>query len=1701
MDEMKHNSFFNKEGRILKKHNLLMNHSISKFIYQLVAVVLFLAFNLLTNPSLTAQKAYTISSGNNYLAHRYNTTSHGYELYTTRVFSDSCVWYSPNTNNYYFMSIDGSTRYYLSAAFATTTTADGAYATNSAYGAGALLTIRAEDAEVTALLGSNTSNYYFYNWDWGLAHGQQYEGGSCPSEFNSEGSECWRAYWLVYDNALGGSEPQWHMSTTSSYEAVEHIATFEPVRIIHHDVDISTQTGGLSAISGGAITYGGSINPVATIGAYSDQITPEYTSLATGFLDNCRGDWTVRVCDTIWTTHNFYPSMSYTNDHGTAVPPSSEHNYTAGEVTSYSWTLSGAGTAYLTLSGENTNAPTVTYSTPCHAAGGSTATLMLTVTWPDGSMQTQTVEIIVDQYLYPPTSFSVNPTDIELVEDGEPLDLTFVFTPTENVDTEVDIVASVPGIVSVTGRSVEPLAVGTTTLTITPVSSPELAVAVAVTVRPKAPTITFAHPAGSNLVNAIIAATTSAASPVQYYTTDGSVATNAGTPYSAPFNVANGTEIHAVTVVTVGGTQISSLETVVVNPHTDGDGSSAGSPYTVMSVADLNYINSSNANRAKYYKVVGDFDASLFTTSITNFSGTFDGDFHVISNLTHPLFATTTGTVLNVTLKDVNIAVSGNNHCGAIAATASGDARIYNCGVLSGTIAGSTTNDYYTGSIVGRLGTQNTHTARVLNCYSFADLTGNYVGGIVGYNHYASQSGTLRTLVLNCMFYGTIDATNSYPIYGGSAISNVYTGATNTGINNYNYFLTDRIVSTITDYNCALEVEPRLLNRYEFYRHILNSQRKLTGFYIGGAVSDANSALVAKWVLDTTIASYPILKPWGRYTSPVNRYMLKTSTLTTDAPAVSYQPTIDYNDPAARAAGEATRYVGAQMGTLTVNAKGGTTNGALNTTKTLTLYITDMDTAHYDYCFRKVQLPYYNDLFGTATNYGAKVCTGWKITAVNGNSNPSTTFTTTGDTRYNFADTTDLGKDVYSISRRVFAQGGYYYVPQGVTSIDIEAYWGNAYYLSDPNYDRTSSVSGNVNAALNEFTIAGTCPTTFNDQTVRTSYADARNQVASSTSTTVYDNAIVLVGNVHFRTDNDMNNDTRSFTIMSVDLDVDCEPDYCFFFQTKDRIYIDAVRWDFLCVPGIGNAAKPSTARNVATPGILKPKGWFEITETGLIRFNQFEYEAKNKNNNSPVIFNGGMIDQFVTFNDDAGTRTTHTPYMIFGGNVWFKEFQNGVHADKNVGTNHCPVSVMGGDFDKFYLSGTFRPDAGVFADNVILYANGGNFGELAGAGQEQVNGNVIVSLNHSVVDYMYGGGINKAKPVLGDISVTINNSLVTQIYCGGPKFGNVQAGKTVTTNATGTVFRKYFGAGNGGTSLYRHRFNNSYDRETYNWSNFYNNYQRGNYVSGRGVAVSYEFELFARSGAWTVANVGRFYVHYASFDKAQTKNVTSTLSRCVVLDDYYGGGNLGEVDGNATSTLTDCTVFGSVFGGGFSAAIPEVTVYPASRDTQDPQWPSFNTSSGFYSLPDLPPTDAETYVWSNSGSTSAELNATNKTIYTSETLTGLGSVKYNTYLTIDGSLSVGGHTLSHVYGSVYGGGNESAVCTNNSNSTNVLVKGNSLVDSHVFGGGNAAVVGASGSANTTNVTLREQCKVQGNIYGGGNAGEVFGSTNVTVGD
>ena len=147
------------------------------------------------------------------------------------------------------------------------------------------------------------------------------------------------------------------------------------------------------------------------------------------------------------------------------------------------------------------------------------------------------------------------------------------------------------------------------------------------------------------------------------------------------------------------------------------------------------------------------------------------------------------------------------------------------------------------------------------------------------------------------------------------------------------------------------------------------------------------------------------------------------------------------------------------------------------------------------------------------------------------------------------------------------------------------------------------------------------------------------------------------------------------------------------------------------------------------------------------------------------------------------------------GGNLWMKEVCNGTHTAGNGTTRHIPISVSGGEFEKFYLTGTFRPSVNSVTDNAECYINGGKFGEVAGAGQEQLKGDVTWLIDHANIDNFYGGGINGEKPVTGNIYVEINNSNVGT-YCGGPKFGNMGEGKTVKTKADHTKFGDFFCAG-----------------------------------------------------------------------------------------------------------------------------------------------------------------------------------------------------------------------------------------------------------------------------------------------------------------
>jgi hypothetical protein len=1158
----------------------------------------------------------------------------------------------------------------------------------------------------------------------------------------------------------------------------------------------------------------------------------------------------------------------------------------------------------------------------------------------------------------------------------------------------------------------------------------------------------------------------------------------------------------------------STPTTTYIEQGLNGSGT-LGDPYLIESQDDVvPFIETVNDDGASAcYKVTATTLDFSSTSEITqDFSGNFDGNFCVITGLEHALFNTVDGgTVKNVTLKNVDISSSADA-VGAIAGTAKGYSRIYNCGILpnspdfpAGTHPTVTTTGSCAGGIVGSLEDDS----RVVNCFSYADVSSSgYAAGIVGNNTFASTAEVvdgkytkLRTMVVNCMFYGDITAgSNVWPVYGGEKIINGGGRGADISdgyyaINNYNFysdscsFPEGKEPSTTHIYNCSWPAKYEYLTRYEFHRYLLNSNRELCGWWVGAPQAPStmsttdvqavakDATLMAKWVLDRSVAPFPILKPFGYYHSPIN---------------------IDADASWRESANE---WEGKKMGkvSVTVNPGNHAPTGITTTTTPLEINITDMDTLRGDFCYRKIQLPYYNNVFGNpnstdwtekyAGNYKDYVVTGWDITSVTGGTTGE--FVQNWESGYNFADRNCTEKDMH----RTFAQGGYYYVPNGVTAIEIKAHWGKAVYLGngDNYYDRvdldylveknSGSNTGGTTIRENRpgtaFEPAGTRPSTLgNGQPIRTGkiYDVATSYLQNSG--TVFDNALVLVGNHQYCTGDWNVNPSRRFTIMSADFDLDNEPDYCLEWQLGkgvSRFEICPIRFDFLPVVEIGLGLKKDGSTQYYSLGCYHPKGHFEVTETALIRFGQFEF-SNRRTTECPIILNGGIFDQYVR--GTTGAENTNKPdkitYIILGGNLKMLSFTPGAHVNNshNYSTRHCAVNVIGGRFESLYLSGNFNESVTPYADNPHCYIDGGWFSHVAAAGKEGINGDVTFKINHSVIYEFYGGGVMMGHEVTGSIDVTIDNSLVNK-YCGGPKFGDMTSGKTVTTSATGTTFGVYYGAGNGGTNYvqYTRTDGTYYNNNGFDWNGngstggHINSYSPGAYRNAAtGYQANYDMELInVSTGTFYDCAVNRTYFYAAQYAATNTGEVNNTLDSCIVLGNFYGAGNLGGVNGNVTSKLTDTEVRGSAFGGGYSASIPKVQIYK-----KDKQVPVIDLYTG--SITPQKEGTYDEYTWTNdpSLSTSNPSGTINgkPCYYTEISLDSLGTVRGNVSLTIEGKSTIGSYVngvLKPDSGNVFGGGHES------------LVTGNTEVK--IFG----------------------KTKVFGNIYGGGNMGLVGGNTNVII--
>lgn len=1148
-------------------------------------------------------------------------------------------------------------------------------------------------------------------------------------------------------------------------------------------------------------------------------------------------------------------------------------------------------------------------------------------------------------------------------------------------------------------------------------------------------------------------------------TEDGNYVTISCTTPGASISYDSGVDDPNITPATsyTTGTQIGIVGVSVVRAYSTSPGYLASDMayyYGPVEVSSSSEITNMNGN----YLLASGFVSTASIGSESNpFKGIIDGQFNTIaktSSIDHALVAYADGAIIkNVIIGKVDI-TSGTN-VGAICSVADGGTKIYNCGVLDGSVSGSSN----VGGLVGLI--HQDSQVRVVNCFNYANVSGgSYAAGVVGKNE--GTVGDVRIAL--CMMYGNVTGattTNISPVYGGSHASNV------NDFTEYNYWLYSttgadgkKVLKDLdyTEYNDQLAIEKEeYLTRFPFYRHILNTHRELASYFLFDDYEKGHVEEIGHWTVDKSKGIYPIVEEWETDTHRTTVKIAENLPNTTEERKGKLLTTMGSD--------------GYLAVSVTIN---GTDCGSVD------LPITDMNEGDNDYTWGKVVLPFANEFSGWTRDW-SKVCTGWEITTVGGQN----TFSIPDGEPYNFCDRNNKRKDIYDATNNpyIFAQGGYYIVPYGVSSISINAHFANAFYLSDASYDIGYDTSyGSPTALGGSVTFkddGDNDDSKYHGQTVYTDLAELESHLATTTNPHVQ--AIVLVGNFHFNInilgtkDGNFYNCpldvTKAVTIMSTDEDNNQEPDYGWYTYNLGRLRLPPIRFDFVPNIEMGMSSRVNGSSAYPGIGIMHVRGWFEQTETCVSNSSQCEInsgtftDADNGYGNNRWIVNSGCFVQIVRNKNDGCTKLS---YIQIGGNAYVKELYPGCHTDQASTTTipTVPIAVTGGQVDECYMSG-YNSSGKLSGNMIYFWCAGGKIGKFLGAYlDEPTQAGLTAKVDHALIGRFFGGGTSVAARIKGNIDVTIDNSQV-DFYCGGPEFGDMYTGKTVTTHATGTTFGEYYGAGFGGTSITYVRKAQNYSLgitgETTTYDLAFTNYTNDRLKKvTNGIGSCYKFEFIFNSNGSTA--VSRFYTGYAQFDLATTGNVINILNDCTIKrlpgtnslipkptsGDFYGAGCQGKVSGTVTSTLTNCTIAGSAYGGGYKAESNEVDVYPAAQ----PTYAIYTKKTGIFG--DFETVDPVTFEWKQNDSehaagTCVDANAQGEggTLYTGTTMSDLGNVTGAISLTINGGTVGAENDTNADHGNVYGGGNESKSLNN----TTVTLKGSAHIYGNVFGGGNKAEV------------------------------------------
>lgn len=198
-----------------------------------------------------------------------------------------------------------------------------------------------------------------------------------------------------------------------------------------------------------------------------------------------------------------------------------------------------------------------------------------------------------------------------------------------------------------------------------------------------------------------------------------------------------------------------------------GGAGTATNPYQIRTPEQMNTIGANSADWGKCFKLMADIDMSVYTGTQYNiigellspFTGTFDGNGHVVSNLTstteNETLAGFFGCISNATIKNLgleNINVYSGQSCAGGLAGYQQESTIINC-YTTGTVRslGITNISNIPEGAGGLVGFQ--YAGMIIDCHSTVSVScSKYAGGLVGYGQFG--------MISNCYSAGNVTSSS-----------------------------------------------------------------------------------------------------------------------------------------------------------------------------------------------------------------------------------------------------------------------------------------------------------------------------------------------------------------------------------------------------------------------------------------------------------------------------------------------------------------------------------------------------------------------------------------------------------------------------------------------------------------------------------------------------------------------------------------------------------------------------------------------------------------------------------------------------------------------------------------------------------------------------------------------------------------------------